>query len=668
MQPLCRLIVLFSATAASMAPAAESSNLLSLAQRELASRDQAGREQWLRAALVARLDAANRALLKPTELAAARAKDEGLLRRAAAEDPASADGLKELLVTVDEREKMAVERLARTYRMQVYDVFRANRDEFDRRQGAWNEVEAAWQASGSRAEDQQRLIQWLASGVAAVQSGAAMPAVPRFGETLAVPAPRVEPRPPVAKAKPPVPTTPPKVAEPPRVSATVGKPVVPRPAPLTAKPPAKSPTPVRVLKPIEPAPTVAPEAPTPAPPKTPAVEPKPAKQPAPSSILKQGPSVPSPARVLKPSEPSSPSSVPMTVPPAPAEPTPSRPAAPATVPRQAAQSPTPTPGNEAVESPPPKAPAVEPKATRQPAPSSILKQGTAPATAAPVVEPAEPFRQPGLPKAETQPQRPAEPRPAVETPTPPAIPRRTVEPRTRSKGVEAPLPTPAAEPARDAKPAETPAPASVLKRNTAGPAVAPSRPESATPKAAPPDVPPRARIARRPPTDSPLAAPLTQPAAPRQPSVPGSLPALPRTPEPSPSGGSHAQVNLEELAARVGGHNMALRALEETLHEEKTWTVEELSVLVDQLADLVTRRGDLKLFVDLVPAGDRARAGDLESTDTAVGTLAIRVLETKARIAGPGFKGGSAERDAALSLLAELSRRLKALGGQPLGQ
>ncbi len=55
----------------------------------------------------------------------------------------------------------ALERAARTYRVQVYDTFHADREEFDRRRAAWDQMKDAWEAAGRQARDVPELIRWL---------------------------------------------------------------------------------------------------------------------------------------------------------------------------------------------------------------------------------------------------------------------------------------------------------------------------------------------------------------------------------------------------------------------------------------------------------------------------------------------------------------------------
>jgi hypothetical protein len=120
----------------------------------------------------------------------------------------SADALYELWTEADRLEQLAIQRLSRAYRMQVYQTYREQRGEFDRRQRAWREIEAAWIAAGGWPEDQPQLVEWLKSAIWASRPGtlAALPPVPPF--RLAPPT--KSPAPQIAKTPKPKPAAPPK--------------------------------------------------------------------------------------------------------------------------------------------------------------------------------------------------------------------------------------------------------------------------------------------------------------------------------------------------------------------------------------------------------------------------------------------------------------------------
>lgn len=85
---------------------------------------------------------------------------------------------------------LVIQRAARQYRMQIYHSFRLQRAEYDRRRAAWDEVLAAWQAAGSRADQQDLLLAWLQTAIKRASPGTfgPSPEIPVF-KTAEEPAP-----------------------------------------------------------------------------------------------------------------------------------------------------------------------------------------------------------------------------------------------------------------------------------------------------------------------------------------------------------------------------------------------------------------------------------------------------------------------------------------------
>jgi hypothetical protein len=77
----------------------------------------------------------------------------------------------------------AVDAAARGFRLQIYDTYRLDRVEFERRRAAWEHVQARWRAAGSRPEEQQALIRWLeeATQQSRLEVRGALPEMPTFG-------------------------------------------------------------------------------------------------------------------------------------------------------------------------------------------------------------------------------------------------------------------------------------------------------------------------------------------------------------------------------------------------------------------------------------------------------------------------------------------------------
>jgi hypothetical protein len=75
-----------------------------------------------------------------------------------------------------------VQRAARNYRIQVYNTFRLNRAEYDRRQATGWQLLDAWKNSGRNDARGQELIEWFSEATEAslVDNGRALPSVPQF--------------------------------------------------------------------------------------------------------------------------------------------------------------------------------------------------------------------------------------------------------------------------------------------------------------------------------------------------------------------------------------------------------------------------------------------------------------------------------------------------------
>lgn len=118
------------------------------------------------------------------------------------------------------------------------------------------------------------------------------------------------------------------------------------------------------------------------------------------------------------------------------------------------------------------------------------------------------------------------------------------------------------------------------------------------------------------------------------------------------------EVKIDELAVRIGGCNMAFRALEMELDEKGAWTAARIEPLVEQLEMLALRRSDLSLFREAVPEEKRDLLDPLPSLKGVVSQVATRIVEARGLASGSSFKGTDSERQAELQRLDGLSRRL----------
>jgi hypothetical protein len=66
--------------------------------------------------------------------------------------------------------RASLEDAARDYRIEVYDTFRLDRPEFDRRRAEWRQLEQSWEAAGKSDRDVPTLLDWLAEATAQSQT------------------------------------------------------------------------------------------------------------------------------------------------------------------------------------------------------------------------------------------------------------------------------------------------------------------------------------------------------------------------------------------------------------------------------------------------------------------------------------------------------------------
>ncbi len=121
------------------------------------------------------------------------------------------------------------------------------------------------------------------------------------------------------------------------------------------------------------------------------------------------------------------------------------------------------------------------------------------------------------------------------------------------------------------------------------------------------------------------------------------------------------RVNVEELAARTAGVNLAIRALEAELDRRGPWNSIRLRPLIDQLGRLMNRSSDLTLFHQILAKQQRASVGRLDSPETLISQVAARIFEARNHAGRSDFEGSEPQRRAELRQLDELSRKLALL-------
>jgi hypothetical protein len=159
-----------------------------------------------------------------------------------------------------------------------------------------------------------------------------------------------------------------------------------------------------------------------------------------------------------------------------------------------------------------------------------------------------------------------------------------------------------------------------------------------------------------------LVLPATLPSVPIPTPKPVPKPVPKPAPKPAPPPAKRsALVNLNELAARIAGNNMALRSLEAELDAAETWTARQLSPLVAKMKPLVLREHDLRLYLKLVASYDRPSLDKLDSSRDLIAELAAEIADARAHAAGEEFLGNEVQRRAEFNLLDKLSRKLAEL-------
>lgn len=84
----------------------------------------------------------------------------------------------------------SLEDAARDYRIRVYETFRLDRPEFDRRRAEWRQLEQSWEAAGKPDRDVPALLDWLAEAAAQSQTDSIgpLPEAPKIVAEVKLPA------------------------------------------------------------------------------------------------------------------------------------------------------------------------------------------------------------------------------------------------------------------------------------------------------------------------------------------------------------------------------------------------------------------------------------------------------------------------------------------------
>ncbi len=545
-----------------------------------------------------------------------------------------------------------IEQLAQAYRISIYNVFRADRAQYNQHRVVLQETFAAWRAAGSRADQREELAAWLKAATRAVQSAprSPLPARPAFDVKIAKkPEAKVD----IAVSPKPATAQPHTTLKP--TIAKVDEPKTAAPAAATVKQPSKK-------QPSKVAPAIKPPVQKPAVQKPAAAKPEQTAKPSLPAVKRPAekpasqPKTTAPEKTLPPSKPTV--KLPKVEEIAPALPL----AASAKQPRQIAP---------AIE-PPTQKPAAQPSISipTLPTPSVV----TPPIQAGPIhAGPEQPSRQP-RPSA-TQFGAAKKPAPTRRQTTQiPMLPTLDDSSITQAP----PAPSQAKQPTRIA-PRVSPLQRSAQPRSSVPRSNSlAERTKRTTPSGTLADrrswrSPRRAADTRTKPPKTGTGLGNKSPVrSPSLPTLPGlsakdlagidksdkSPLALPKNPvDKAPDG----EVNLIELAARIAGTNMALRGVESQLSKSREWDSTQLTSMVTALKQLSGRRHDLALFRNLLPEKDRRLVGKLESPRAAISQCGTRLSETRDRVKSSSYRDRPKERKEELKKLDELSRELAKL-------
>lgn len=143
----------------------------------------------------------------------------------------------------------------------------------------------------------------------------------------------------------------------------------------------------------------------------------------------------------------------------------------------------------------------------------------------------------------------------------------------------------------------------------------------------------------------------------RQPQVVPEIAAPdPQPTEPAMETSESSGVNVKELAARVSGHNFAVRAILLDWSRGGNGDLAQLATAVEQAASLGRRYGLLETYLHLLSQSERDQTGDLEELDEVFKTLGDAIADLRERYEQSALP--AEERTAEVGRLNSLSRQL----------
>jgi hypothetical protein len=112
-----------------------------------------------------------------------------------------------------------------------------------------------------------------------------------------------------------------------------------------------------------------------------------------------------------------------------------------------------------------------------------------------------------------------------------------------------------------------------------------------------------------------------------------------------------ARINLELLAARIKGFNLALQSVEDELANSGDWTQDRLVSVMNTLTELISHREISQLYVNLLTSEQRHTLDEFDTTQRAVSRFRQRLIEARQRVTSSQFRGSEDARRQALTSL-----------------
>ena len=138
--------------------------------------------QHLRPLLEERFNNAARIALPDAERERRSVRYAEVLKRLSQGKSLSQRGARRLLTEITSLEQMAVDQLSLQYRVRVYQRFRTDRSEYDRRMSAWRSMISSWEANAANSIDGAKPIAWLSAALESLRTDerAVLPPLPSF--------------------------------------------------------------------------------------------------------------------------------------------------------------------------------------------------------------------------------------------------------------------------------------------------------------------------------------------------------------------------------------------------------------------------------------------------------------------------------------------------------